>query len=73
MRPKRVDCGNCINFLSPNWKTSFNIIKLTTNEKAKCSLGKRVMFRVPIKAYSQMAQDCGGWWRYCNEFKQKEL
>lgn len=69
MKTKRVECDECKNFIKP---------KLTVNgmikSNAKCKLGKRVMFRMPI--FSRPANynsiNNYGYIRYCNEFKAKE-
>lgn len=61
---KRVHCDKCEHFISPDFKISFNLIELTKNEKAKCALGKRVMFRTPT---SSVDEDYG-YPRYCNDF-----
>lgn len=44
MKPKRVECSDCINFI-PAVFPSFFSFRITQN--AKCKLGKRVMFRKP--------------------------
>jgi len=66
MKAKRVECDKCQNFIDPEFKDFY-----TVTNKAKCKLNKRVMFRqpVPLHASSYMAQDWGGYFRYCNDFK----
>ncbi len=65
MRPNRVDCQYCKNF-KPVVTKDDNLIGKTL-EKAKCKLGKRVMFRMPTSDYHW---DTGGYYRYCNEYKK---
>jgi len=60
---KRVECDKCEHFIDPQFKGFY-----TVTVKAKCRLGKRVMFRTPVKASSYMAQDWGGYFRYCNNY-----
>ena len=71
MKPKRVNCLDCANFIRPvfdeNWDNLF-ISKII--ERAKCKLGKRVMFRT-----NGLTDTCNyevGYFRYCDEFKQIE-
>ena len=71
MKSKRVDCTYCQNFVDPKQVDENNLISKVVIP-AKCQLGKRVMFRMPVYTYSQMAQDSGGWFRYCNDFKELE-
>jgi len=71
MKPKRVECNNCQNFIEPDFKISFNLIKLTKDEKAKCKLGKRIMYRKPDIGFSGYPFDTGGYFRYCDDFKSK--
>jgi hypothetical protein len=47
MKQNRVHCDQCQNFTPPDFKISFNILKLKKLEKTNCSEGKKVMFRVP--------------------------
>ena len=69
MKPKRVDCANCENFEPPvfdeNWENKF-ISKIIT--RAKCKLGKRVMFRIVGSKYQPKEV---GWFRYCQDFKKE--
>lgn len=51
---KRVDCIDCKNFK----------FSMFSKEENKCTLGKRVMFRMPKFPDDQ---DCG-YIRYCNDF-----
>ena len=64
---KRVDCSECSHFVEPVFNLDedwdFNVI-----EKAKCKLGKRVMFRIPMHNHAD-----GAYPRYCNEFKNKVI
>ena len=68
MKAKRVECDQCKNFIEP---------KLTVNgmikSNAKCELGKRVMFRMPIfsRPTNYNSMNDYGYIRYCNEFKAK--
>ena len=73
MKTKRVDCVDCANFISPDFKISFDIIKLNESEKAGCKLGKRVMFRIPkfSRPTNMVPYNDYGWIRYCNEFEAK--
>lgn len=61
---KRVHCDKCEHFIKPSFKVSFGIINLKPEEKAKCELGKRVMFRNPT---SSIDEDYG-YPRYCSDF-----
>jgi hypothetical protein len=59
MKPQRVNCADCIEFEFPRYGEK----SLIVINKAKCKLGKRVMFRLGKD------DECyGGWFRYCNEF-----
>ena len=62
MKPKRVDCEFCENFVYPELSCRGFIKK-----NAQCKLGKRVVFRVPV---SNPYSDCG-YFRYCNDYKVK--
>ena len=70
MKKNRVDCANCVEFEFPDWKCSFEILSLKPSEKAKCKLGKRVMFRVNGLHPDSSNWECG-WFRYCEEFNDK--
>jgi hypothetical protein len=63
MKAKRVDCQNCANFGTTR---KLKPLKIT----ASCKLGKRVMFRMPKQYDAVVYLDSGGWFRYCNDFKQ---
>ena len=63
MKPPRQNCQTCQNFIYPELKEN-GMIK--TN--AKCSMGKRVAFRMSIKAKDWFYNS--GWFKYCNEFKE---
>ena len=64
MKPQREDCFWCKNFKLVIMKDDNLIGEIYS--KAKCKLGKRIMFRKPTSGYSW---DTGGYYRYCNEFK----
>jgi len=67
MKANRVECNECLNFTWPHLDGN-GMIK----ENAKCKLGKRVMFRMPILnkwGSSGLHYDDGGYYRYCNDFK----
>lgn len=68
---KRVDCQNCTNFIHPVMEDEGNLIS-KVKVKAKCKLGKRVMFRNPIfnRPTSMVAVNDYGWIRYCENFKK---
>lgn len=65
MKHKRVECSLCKNF-KPQVMEDDNLIGAIF-AKAKCKLGKRVMFRMPTGDYHW---DTGGYYRYCNEFEK---
>lgn len=65
MKENRVDCTYCKNFIPVVTKDD-NLIGQIFG-KAKCKLGKRIMFRMPTGDYHW---DTGGYYRYCNEFKK---
>jgi len=69
MKAKRVECDQCQYFVNVGLEYEHDLMSKIMST-AKCKLGKRVMFRmpVPLHASSQMAQDWGGYFRYCNEF-----
>ena len=71
MKPKRVDCGYCSNFVQPVFEDEHNIMS-NIKEKAKCKLGKRVMFRQPkfARETSMLAINDYGWIRFCDEYKE---
>ena len=69
MKTKRVECDQCKNF-EPFVLEDENLIGKIFS-KAKCKLGKRVMFRLPNMAWSGYPFNNGGWFRYCAEFKNK--
>ena len=69
MKPKRVDCANCINFIEPVFsENDENLFLSKIISSAKCKLGKRVMFRIVGSKYQPKEV---GWFRYCGEFKEK--
>lgn len=67
MRPPRVECNLCINFIPIEWKSQYDLLsKIKTN--AQCKLGKRVLFRKP-----KHPNDDFGYFRYCNDYKKKDM
>lgn len=62
MKPKRVQCDSCQNFIWPELDKHG-----LTKTKAKCQLGKRIFFRLPARFH--INEDDWGWIRYCYEFK----
>ena len=69
MKAKRVDCGDCYEFVIIE---PLNYFEKKDKPTYFCKLGKRVMFRMPKRARFQGAQDAGGWFRYCNDFQKKQ-
>ena len=70
MKPKRVDCANCINFIEPVFsKNDENLFLSKIISMAKCKLGKRVMFRT--NGHPDRADFESGYFRYCGEFEKK--
>ncbi len=67
MKLKRVECSECSNF-EPQVMEDDNLIGKIFS-KAKCRLGKRVMFRMPNMGTSGYPFDLGGYFRYCSDFK----
>ena len=67
MKKNRVDCANCTNFEFPQYDENLFLGKV---KNAKCKLGKRVMFRVNGLHPDSSSWECG-WFRYCNEFNNK--
>ena len=66
MKKNRVDCADCIEFIPTIFKEPDNLFsKVKTN--AKCKLGKRVMFWQPKNPLDNEY----GWFRYCDEFNDK--
>lgn len=70
MKVKRVECDKCKNFIQVTFKDEGNLLS-DINTKAKCRLGKRIMFRMPDMGFGGYPFDSGGYFRYCNDFKQK--
>jgi len=65
MKQPRQECDLCQNFIEPVLSER-GFIKV----RAKCQLGKRVMFRIPTdwrNGWKDM-----GYFRYCDEYKQIE-
>ena len=68
---KRVYCDECIQFIDIVFIDD-KVLTSGIKEKAKCKLGKRVMFRVPLfhgNAYYPYYE--GGYVRYCDKFEKK--
>ena len=65
MKTKRNHCENCRYFRHPKFDKNINEVR-----KAKCKLGKRVMFR---KAILPGINDNPGFIRYCSDFKEQDL
>lgn len=71
MKPKRVDCANCINFIEPVFsENDENLFLSKIISRAKCKLGKRVMFRTNGLPDTQNYEV--GYFRYCSQFKAKQ-
>ena len=69
MKPKRVECDQCINFIQATLNDEDNMLS-GIKDSAKCKLGKRVMFRMPrFNNEGYFSEYDGGYIRYCNEFK----
>ena len=68
MSKNRVDCGYCLNFVQPVFEEEHNVMS-KQKEKAKCHLGKRVMFRQPIfnRPTNMVASNDYGWIRFCED------
>jgi hypothetical protein len=64
---KRVDCLECEHFIDPIQQDPYNLLSKVIRKPA-CDLGKRVMFRQPRNYF-----ESGGFFRYCNEFKNKVI
>jgi len=66
---KRVDCADCDNFIPQTYEDEDDIFSKEAS-KAKCAIGKRVMFRQPkfSRPTSMAAINDYGWIRYCDEF-----
>jgi hypothetical protein len=64
MKKNRVYCNECEHFIKPIFSDNLFEKPLTS---AKCSLGKRVMFRKPKSSMSYNF----GWIRLCNDFKER--
>lgn len=62
----RVDCGECDNFIPEKLYDTADMFS-EVMEKAKCKLGKRVMFRKPKEPYPYLGE--WGYIRYCDDFK----
>lgn len=69
VKAKRVECDPCQNFTPATFKDEGNLLS-DISTKAKCKLGKRVMFRNPDMGVGGYPFDTGGYFRYCNDFKQ---
>lgn len=66
---KRVECDKCEHFINPVYEDKINLLSKPTS-KAKCKLGKRIMFRMPkfLHHFSYTPYYDGGYIRYCNDF-----
>ena len=62
----RVKCDNCQNFIPEILKDENELFTIAL-VKAKCKLGKRVMFRLPKDLFS----DDFGYIRICNDYEKK--
>lgn len=73
MKPKRVECDKCKQFIEPEISSmkDDHHIDFDISQKAKCKLGKRVMFRIPHLTDNGYPLDFGGYFRYCNDFQVK--
>ena len=72
MKPKRVECDKSKHFTDVTFKDEGNLLsKIDTT--AKCKLGKRVMYRKPDMGFSGYPFDTGGYFRYCNNFKEPDV
>lgn len=66
---KTVNCEDCRNYIAPT--ADFNDIRKIIL-KAKCNLGKRIMFRMP-KSYDYNLIEDYGYRRRCDQFKPIDL
>lgn len=66
---KRVECDKCEHFIPSVYEDDMNLLSKPLI-KAKCELGKRIMFRMPIflHYFSYAPIYDGGYIRYCNDF-----
>lgn len=66
---KRVECDKCEHFVPAAYKNDMNLIS-KPKSKAKCELGKRIMFRIPkfLHHFSYVPFYDGGYIRYCDDF-----
>jgi hypothetical protein len=64
----RVECDQCQNFIYPKHIDDNNMFSEIL-EKAKCKLGKRVLFQNP-KTVNYF--NTGGYFRYCRSFKKNK-
>ena len=62
----RVECSNCKKFILPIMEDEENIMS-SQIVKAKCKIGKRVLFQSPK---TTNYWDTGGYFRYCKDFEQ---
>jgi len=70
---KRVDCVFCESFIPPVLEDNNDMFSKEL-EKAKCSKGKRVMFRKPVFARSKyMPINDYGYIRYCDDYTDFRL
>jgi len=66
MKAKIHDCEKCINFIPPVPLEPENLI--SDISKAGCTAGHEILFRMPERAHLWTSKNCGGWFRYCNDF-----
>jgi len=68
---QRVHCEDCENFIHIIQEDENNMFSKVV-QKAKCKLGKRVMFRNPTfqRSSCYVPDNDYGYIRYCNDFKQ---
>lgn len=71
MKAKRVDCMYCEKFIEQVLEDENNIFS-PIKEKAKCKLGKRIMFRQPIfnRPTNMVASNDYGYIRYCEDYER---
>ena len=69
---KRVECDLCKEFIDIVLQDESNFLS-KTKAKAKCKIGKRVMFRQPKfnSSTKQVPYNDFGYIRFCNDFKEK--
>lgn len=70
MTTKRVDCWDCQNFVDVVLREEDNLFS-GVKQRAKCKLGRRVMFRKFTNPNSPLSISGGGYFRYCPHFETK--